>query len=239
MDLVEAREEAEKLYRDNPDYRNTCHILDDTQFCFKYTTRSNSVYFILDDQIVLIPELYEDPFLVFTILHNMIHGDRGEAYYRHIHDTAQIGHYSVIGTEGLRFAKADCGTLIPFRHIGRVFIGAEASIGPFNHIQRGTFKDTEIHKGVKTGPHVSIGHGAKIDDNTIITAGSHIGGSAIIGKNCFIGIGSSIRNSISISDNVMIGMGSVVVRDIKEPNGIYYGNPAQYHGEWNGEWRTR
>ena len=249
MDLLNATRIANELYNENPSYHNTCHIDRAKNGCFVYATNSalHMLPCIDKDVIILAPEecrrvsvrviTLEDPFLVFTILHNKIWKKKklpAPLFYTPSH----IDQTTIISSEGLRFAKAACGTLIPFKHVGSVIISREVFIGPFCHIQRGTFGNTVLHKGVKLGPHVSIGHGATIGLNTIVTAGTHIGGSTSIGPNCFLGIGSSVRNSIEIAANTMVGMGSVVVRDIKAPHGVYYGNPAERQAEWDGSWVT-
>lgn len=249
MDLVTAKCLANILYNENTSYHDTCSITNPHNGCFTYVTNSrlDLIPSIERDVIIIAPQEFkrasvriivvEDPFLVFTLLHNKIwmikHLEPPQ-----VHLNAQVDETAKIGTEGLRFAKCSNGTLIPFRHVGRVLIYGDTWIGPYCHVQRATFGATVIDRGAKLGPHVSVGHGAYIGRNCIVTAGVRFGGHSNLGRDSFVGISAIIRNGIHIAEHTMIGMGSVVVKDIKEPDGIYYGNPAQRHGEWDGGWAS-
>lgn len=136
-----------------------------------------------------------------------------------------VGENTTIGGQGFGFAK-DGDKWIRIPHIKKVIIGDKVEIGDNCCIDRGCLTDTVIGDGVKIDNLCHIAHGVTIGDNTIITAGTIVGGSVAIGKNVWVGINSTIKNGITIGDNAFIGMGSNVLKDV--PAGeTWVGNPAK------------
>jgi len=113
-----------------------------------------------------------------------------------------------------------------FPQIGGVKIGKNCRIGVNCSISKGTLDNTEIKNNVMLGDYAHIGHNSKVEDNTIITAGSIICGKVIIGKNVWVGAGSKILENVKISSNIKIGIGAVVLTDLRSA-GTYLGNPAK------------
>ncbi len=144
-----------------------------------------------------------------------------------IADDVQIGPGCIIGQDGFGYVqKSKNDPFIKFPHFGRVVIGEGTIIHSNVCIDRGTLSDTIIGKNVRIDNFVHIAHNVQVGDNTLIIAGSIIGGGVKIGKGCWISPGVKIIDNISIADNTTIGIGSVVLHDIKTPGQTWAGVPA-------------
>ena len=104
--------------------------------------------------------------------------------------------------------------------LGRVIISDRVEIGANTTIDRGTLRDTEIHRGVKIDNLVQIAHNVVVGENTAIAACTGIAGSAIIGQRCSIGGQVGILGHLEISDDVVIAATSLVTRSISRA-GVY------------------
>ena len=136
-------------------------------------------------------------------------------YIQHVTmgDNIGIGDYSVIGKEGFGF---DPQTEYSQRwnHIGKVIIKDNVEIGANTCVDRGVLTDTIIEENVKIDNLVHVAHGVVIEKNSVIVAGTILGGSCHIGKNVFIGMNASIRDNITIGDRAFIGMGCIVTKSV-------------------------
>lgn len=136
------------------------------------------------------------------------------------------GYSCIIGGPGFGYETDENGMPIRLPHLGNVVIGKNVELGSNVCIDRAVIGSTVIGDNVKIDNLVHIAHGAKIGKNTLIVAGSVIGGSCEIGENCFIGMNASIKNKVKIGNNVTIGAGAVVLKDV--PDGeTWVGNPAR------------
>ena len=132
---------------------------------------------------------------------------------------------------------AACGrnvTISPLCHVGcpeLLSIGDHVEINPFTHIF--------------AGGGVTIGTGALISSNCVITSVAHLKNSTArhlapaegegeksglrpvrIGENVWIGAGAIILPGVTIGDHAVIGAGAVVTKDVPEKC-VYVGNPAR------------
>lgn len=130
-----------------------------------------------------------------------------------------IGYGSVIGADG---AIRGCQ-----EWRGEVIIGDHVTIGANVVIARGEGGETVIGDGCYIMNQALIGHNVEIGQECEIGGGVKIAGHAKIGNGVRIKTGALIRNRVKIADGVTIGMGAVVVKDILEPNTVWYGNPAR------------
>ncbi len=143
-----------------------------------------------------------------------------------IDESVRIGRNCAIGNSGFGFERDENGIPIRMPHFAGVVIHKNVEIGNNVCIDRGVLRDTIICQNVKIDNLVHIAHGVTIGRNTMIVAGSVLGGSCDIGENCFIGIGAMIKNKVRIGKNVTIGMGAVVLENIPD-NWTVIGNPAK------------
>ncbi len=137
---------------------------------------------------------------------------------------------SVIGSDGFGFASEN-GKWIKINHIGKVIIEDDVEIGASNTIDKGTFGNTIVGKGVKTDNQVHIAHNVEIGENTLLIAQSGIAGSTKIGKNCIVAGKAGISGHLEIGDNVIIGPMSGITSNIKSGS-IISGLPQMPHRAW-------
>jgi len=231
-------------------YRRTCSLDNPEPNALSYATSktylelASRIFFpigiiVSKDTVLSVPIpsnislfISDNPRHEFTKAHNEINA-QNKHHPHTIDPTARIHPTACLGPEGMAYSRVG-NEIISTKHMGNIVIGKNTSIGPYSVIARGTLDSTIIREGVKIGCQCNIGHNSIVNKRTVITDGTHLAGSTRIGSDCWIGMHTIIRR-IKICDKVLIGMGSVVVKDIDKP-GMYYGNPAKYVGEWDGEW---
>lgn len=143
-----------------------------------------------------------------------------------IGNNVTIKPHAVIGGDGFGFVKGEKGSYVQLPHFGQVFIEDDVYIGSCTCIDRGTFGDTYIRKGVKIDNLVHIAHNVDIGENTLVIASSMIAGSVKIGRDCWIAPCVAVRNGLHIGESALVGLGSVVVKPV-EPGTTVMGVPAK------------
>jgi UDP-3-O-[3-hydroxymyristoyl] glucosamine N-acyltransferase len=122
---------------------------------------------------------------------------------------------SVIGSDGFGFAPdGEIYHRIP--HVGTVHIEDDVEIGANNTIDRATFGETRIGRGVKTDNQVHIAHNVGVGENTILVAQVGISGSVQIGRHAIVAGQAGIAGHLNIGDRAVIGPRSGIVKDVAE-----------------------
>ncbi len=113
-------------------------------------------------------------------------------------------------------------------------VGAEASVGPFAHLRKGSVLGQEVKvgnfvetKNAKLARGVKAGHLTYLGD-TVVGEDSNIGAGTItcnydgqnkhqttIGKDVFIGSNSSLVAPVKINDGAYVGAGSVITKEVE------------------------
>ncbi len=153
-----------------------------------------------------------------------------------IHPLAYIGHsteigarceihpHTVIGKEGFGYAHDEKFNHSRIPHQGRVVIEDDVQIGACVAIDRATFGETRIERGVIMDNLIHIAHNNRIGRNSILTSGFTIAGSSKIGANFVAGGKTVVTGHIEIADNVQVAALTAVSKSIPMP-GQYGGNP--------------
>jgi len=121
-----------------------------------------------------------------------------------------------IGCEGFSFERDENGSMVRFPHMGTVVIEDDVEIGANCVIDRGTFGETRIRRGVKIDNLVHVAHNVDIGENTLVIANAMIGGGTKVGANSWIGPSASLLDRIDIGADAFVGMGVSVVKDLAE-----------------------
>lgn len=137
---------------------------------------------------------------------------------------------SVIGSDGFGFSL-DGGKHLKIPHTGIVRIDDDVEIGAGNTIDRATFGETLICRGVKTDNQVHIAHNVTIGEDSLLIAQAVIGGSASIGKHTIISGQAAIADHVNIGNNVIIVGKSGVGKSVGDGE-ILSGIPAIPHKLW-------
>jgi UDP-3-O-[3-hydroxymyristoyl] glucosamine N-acyltransferase len=138
---------------------------------------------------------------------------------------------TVIGSDGFGFAPdGKCYHKIP--HTGMVQIDDDVEIGANNTIDRGTFGNTYIGRGVKTDNLVHIAHNVSVGENTVLVAQVGIAGSVTIGKNATIAGQAGIAGHLTIGDGAIVGPQTGVGKPVPDGQIVSSGIPEMPHRMW-------
>jgi UDP-3-O-[3-hydroxymyristoyl] glucosamine N-acyltransferase len=137
---------------------------------------------------------------------------------------------AVIGADGFGYVF-DGQQQVKIPQTGRVIIGDNVEIGANSCVDRATFGETVIEKGVKLDNHVHIGHNCHVGENTVFVAQVGISGSVEIGKRCtFAGHAGSVDH-VKIGDDVTVMMKTAITKDVSS-HSVVSGQPAMEHQKW-------
>jgi UDP-3-O-[3-hydroxymyristoyl] glucosamine N-acyltransferase len=142
-----------------------------------------------------------------------------------IGDDVVIHANSVIGAPGFGFSPNENGGFDKIPQLGKVVIEDGVDIGSSCTIDRATFGETRISKGVKLDNQVHLAHNVYVGPNTVIAAQTGVAGSTKIGSQVMIGGQAGIVGHIEIGDGAKIQAQSGVTRKVKNNEKIQ-GTPA-------------
>ncbi len=142
--------------------------------------------------------------------------------------TIQAG--SVIGSDGFGWAPEGSGwRKIP--HTGIVRIEDDVEIGAGNAIDRGTFGETLIRRGVRTDNLVHVAHNVTVGEDTLLVAQVGIAGSTTIGRHSILAGQVGVSGHLTIGDNVTIGPQAGIGKSIDDGE-VISGAPGIPHRVW-------
>ena len=142
-----------------------------------------------------------------------------------IGDDVVIHANSVIGAPGFGFSPNENGGFDKIPQLGKVVIEDGVDIGSSCTIDRATFGETRISKGVKLDNQVHLAHNVFVGPNTVIAAQTGVAGSTKIGSQVMIGGQAGIVGHIEIGNGAKIQAQSGVTRKVKNNQKIQ-GTPA-------------
>ncbi|MDY6987973.1 MAG: UDP-3-O-(3-hydroxymyristoyl)glucosamine N-acyltransferase [Thermodesulfobacteriota bacterium] len=151
-------------------------------------------------------------------------------------DRCQIGNRvlihagSVIGSDGFGFAS-DGDKYCKIPQVGIVRIDDDVEIGACNTIDRATFGQTWIKRGVKTDNLVHIAHNVVVGEDTVLVAQVGISGSVTIGSHVILAGQAGVAQHVTIGSRVTVGGQSGIGKSI--PDGqVVSGTPGMPHRLW-------
>lgn len=109
----------------------------------------------------------------------------------------------------------------------RLDIGNECVFFEQCSVHRPMGSVTAIGDRVSIGSSAHVAHDACIEDDTIISSGSIVGGYVTIQAFANIGIGAAIHQRMTVGAHALVGAGSTVVGHIA-PGSVVAGVPARY-----------
>ena len=137
---------------------------------------------------------------------------------------------TVIGSDGFGFAP-DGEKYLKIPHTGIVRIDDDVEIGANNTIDRGTFGETWLKRGVKTDNLVHLAHNVTVGEDSILVAQVGIAGSTSLGRHVILAGQVAIAGHLHIGDHVIVGPRGGVAKSI-ENGQIVSGAPEMPHRLW-------
>ena len=132
----------------------------------------------------------------------------------------------IIGNEGFGFAQDDKRHYHRIPHTGIVRIEDDVQIGSNGNIDRATYGETVIKRGVKIDAQCHVAHNVVVDEDTLFVAQCGIAGSTKIGKNVILSGQTGTLDHRTIADNSVLVHRCGVTEDITGP-GLWAGTPPK------------
>ena len=132
----------------------------------------------------------------------------------------------IIGNEGFGFAQNDERHYHRIPHTGIVRIEDDVQIGANGNIDRATYGETVIKRGVKIDALCHVAHNVVVDEDTLFVAQCGIAGSTRIGKNVILSGQTGTLDHRTIVDNAVLVHRCGVTEDVTAP-GLWAGTPPK------------
>jgi UDP-3-O-[3-hydroxymyristoyl] glucosamine N-acyltransferase len=137
---------------------------------------------------------------------------------------------SVIGSDGFGFAP-DGERYYKIPQIGTVRIDDDVEIGACNTIDRATFGQTWIRRGVKTDNLVHIAHNVVVGEDTVLVAQVGVSGSVTIGDHCILAGQVGVAGHVTLGNGVTVGAQSGIGKSVPDGQTVS-GSPTMPHRTW-------
>lgn len=138
---------------------------------------------------------------------------------------------TVVGSDGYGYVPDRQGHHLKRPHVGRVVIEDDVEIGANCCIDRATFGETRIRRGVKIDNLVQVAHNVEVGEDSLLVSQVGIAGSTVLGHHVVMGGNSGIADHVTVGNNVMIGAKGGVHNDVPD-NSIMAGFPAIPRARW-------
>ena len=132
----------------------------------------------------------------------------------------------IIGNEGFGFAQDQQRHYHRIPHTGIVKIEDDVQIGSNSNIDRATYGETVIKRGVKIDALCHVAHNVVVDEDTLFVAQCGIAGSTKIGKNVILSGQTGTLDHRTIVDNAVLVHRCGVTEDVTSP-GLWAGTPPK------------
>jgi UDP-3-O-[3-hydroxymyristoyl] glucosamine N-acyltransferase len=185
---------------------------------------------VLGDHATLLPHVVIYP-----------HVTIGDHFFAHAHsivrEHCRVGDHvvlqngAIIGCDGFGFAKDDAGVWHKIVQSGPAIIGDSVEVQANSTIDRASVGETRIGSGVKIDNLVQVGHGSKVDENTLLCAQVGLAGSSEIGKNAILAGQAGVAGHCRLGDGVILTAQSGVSHDVP-PGKVISGSPAFDNRQW-------
>jgi UDP-3-O-[3-hydroxymyristoyl] glucosamine N-acyltransferase len=134
---------------------------------------------------------------------------------------------TVIGSDGFGYVQHE-GQHQKIPQIGSVVIEDDVELGANVAVDRATFGETLIKRGVKVDNLVQIAHNVTVGEHSILVAQVGIAGSTTLGSQVVVGGQAGLADHIEVGDRVMIAARAGVNRSLTGDQ-MVSGAPAMPH----------
>ncbi len=155
---------------------------------------------------------------------SVIHANANVGYACTIGERVIVKANAVIGGEGFGYAQDTEKAYHRIPHTGITVLEDDVRIGSCSCVDRATFGETVIERGVKIDNLVHVAHNCRIGEDTILISQTGIAGSTVLGKRVVCSGQTGMLDHKTIGDDVVLVHRAAIIEDILEP-GMYGGNP--------------
>ena len=138
---------------------------------------------------------------------------------------------AVIGADGFGFVPDEAGHQVKLRQLGGVRIEDDCEIGANSAIDRGTFGDTVVRRGVKIDNLVQVGHNCDIGEDTVVAALAGFSGGTRVGRSCVVAGQVGTNQHTTIGDRATLTGRTAVTKNV-QAGAVMAGMPAQDYNAW-------
>ena len=138
----------------------------------------------------------------------------------------KISETARIGQDGFRYDRDESGVLIEIPHNFSIQLGDDLRIGEFVTIDKGRWRDTEIHDNTKIDHYAHIAHNVIVGKSCLIHAYVNLCGGVEIGDYSEVFPHSNISPQIKIGHHSVVASHSFVKNDIGNHE-LWAGCPAR------------
>ena len=133
-----------------------------------------------------------------------------------IGDNVTIHSHVVVGCKGFSFSKNAHGDNISVTDTAQIIIEDNVELFEQVTISSGIFpwEKTIIGRNTKIDTQSFIAHGSHVGSNCLIVAGSKCCGNCRIGNDVWIGAGAVVSNRITVGEQARVSLGAVVTKDV-------------------------
>jgi len=151
--------------------------------------------------------------------------------YSRLGDNVILQDGARIGTDGYGYAKKGDGSWYKIVQSGIVVLEDDVEVGANATIDRPSFGETRISKGVRIDNLVQVGHASQVGENTLLCSQVGLAGSTKVGRDCILTGQVGVSGHLTIGDRVIAtgqtGIGSNIPDDA-----VVSGSPSMDNKTW-------
>ena len=137
----------------------------------------------------------------------------------------------VIGGDGFGFAKDDAGQWYKIVQSGPAILEDDVEVQANACVDRASVGETHVARGVKIDNLVQVGHGSRVDEDTLLCAQVGLAGSTEVGKNVILAGQVGVAGHCKIGDGAIATAQSGIPSDVA-PGAVVSGYPAIDNKLW-------
>lgn len=161
------------------------------------------------------------------VIHNLVN----IGYDCHLGDRVILRSGCMLGSEGFGFAQDTNKKYHRIPHTGRVILGDDVQVGANCNIDRGTYGDTILGRGVKLDSLCHISHNVEIGQDTVMASQTSVAGSSVVGERVIASGQTGIIDHRTVADDAVLVHRCGVTEDI-DKGGMWAGTPAKPFREY-------
>jgi UDP-3-O-[3-hydroxymyristoyl] glucosamine N-acyltransferase len=138
----------------------------------------------------------------------------------------------ILGGDGFGYEPDEGGAWFKIPHVGRVVLEDDVEIGACTTVDRGSFGETRLARGVKIDNLVQIAHNCRIGEGSIVVAQSGLAGSTVVGRRAVLMARVGAAGHLTVGDGAFVGVRAGLHKDVA-PGARVWGSPQMEERTWH------